>query len=142
MQSEISWPTVAMVAVIAAMIVAMVKLDVSATTIAAFSAAGVAIAGAMRGMYQTRPHKGSPSSKPKAQIHPPPLPILVLLGVFGFGCSSTITPYISAYEAYLVQQLKCVDEATTLAEAHECRAKVRDDWAVDAGAAGADGGGP
>ncbi len=54
-----------------------------------------------------------------------------------WGCAA-ITPQQKAAAAdstYAADMLKCVDDATTLAESRACRTKVREQWHVDAGSA-------
>jgi hypothetical protein len=51
-------------------------------------------------------------------------------------CAAAATPEqkaVAADATFLGDMLKCVDDATTLAESKACRAKVRQTWHVDAG---------
>ncbi len=59
---------------------------------------------------------------------------LMFAGIAIINCHPADALPVTAEAAYLTEQLRCVDKATTLTESRACRAKVQAAWTTDAGA--------
>ena len=124
---KVNWATVVAVLVVVSGLILAMRSGMTAPELVALAAAAMPVIAQFEKMF-------APRDPGKPPTPPPPVGPMIFVACFAaaplLACAAVQDRAAQAEAAYLAEQLRCVDVATTREESQACRRSVRERWGI------------